>query len=56
MIDALDAGKSLPPVVVMAAPRSGGRMGLLDGLNRTHAHWALGRKTIRAYELLGYER
>jgi hypothetical protein len=56
MIDALDAGKSFPPVVVMAAPRSGGRMGLLDGLNRTHAHWVLGRKNIRAYELLGHER
>jgi hypothetical protein len=26
-------------------------LGLLDGMNRTHAYWELGRKTIRAYEL-----
>ena len=51
MIDALTACETFPPVVVMRTDRGRG-LGLVDGLNRTHAHWALARPTIRAYELL----
>lgn len=49
MIDALRAGAEFPPVVVLAT-QSGWT--LLDGVNRTYAHWTLGCPTIRAYELL----
>jgi len=54
MVDALTGGASLPPVIVIAG-REGG-YGLIDGLNRTYAHWVLRRSTIRAYELLNVER
>jgi hypothetical protein len=56
LTEALRAGATLPPVVIVATARADGKYGLLDGLNRTHAHWALGRSTIRAYELLEYRR
>jgi hypothetical protein len=48
-IDAIRAGREFPPIVV-----SRGQHGwsLLDGVNRTHAHWVLGTVSIRAYELL----
>jgi hypothetical protein len=51
MVSALQAGKQVPPVVVMATDRGRG-FALVDGLNRTYAHWLLRRPTIRAYELL----
>ncbi len=51
MVAALQAGKQVPPVVVMATDRGRG-FGLIDGLNRTYPHWLLRRPTIRAYELL----
>lgn len=50
-VDSLKAGELVPPVVVMALDRARG-FALIDGLNRTHAHWVLRRPTIRAYELL----
>ena len=46
-----DDSESLPPVVVVQTDRGHG-FGLIDGLNRTYAHWLTGRRTIRAYELL----
>jgi hypothetical protein len=54
VVDALTCGASLPPVIVIAG-REGG-YGLIDGLNRTYAHWVLRRPRIRAYELLNRER
>jgi hypothetical protein len=48
-IDAMRAGAEFPPVVVMPT-RAGWT--LLDGVNRTYAYWALGRPTVRAYDLL----
>lgn len=51
MVDALRAGASLPPIVIVANGETNGPFGILDGLNRTHAHWVLGRQSIRAYEL-----
>jgi hypothetical protein len=41
--------QKLPPVVVFRNRR--GRW-LLDGANRTHAHWILGTASVRAYDLL----
>jgi len=55
-VKALRAGATLPPVVIVATSWADKKYGLLDGLNRTQAHWALGRPTVRAYELLGYRR
>jgi hypothetical protein len=49
MAEALGRGEELPPVVVVRRDRG---YGLIDGLNRTHAHWATGNDAIRAYELL----
>ena len=46
---ALEAGLTVPPVVVT---RRQNGFWLLDGVNRTYAHWKLRRPTIRAYELL----
>jgi hypothetical protein len=51
MVEALARGDSLPPVVVVETDRGRG-YGLIDGLNRLHAYWAVGRSTIRAYELI----
>jgi hypothetical protein len=51
MVGALQAGEQVPPVVIMATEKGPG-FGLIDGLNRTYAHWLLRRPTIRAYELL----
>jgi hypothetical protein len=51
MTEALARGEEFPPVVVVRTNRGRG-FGLIDGLNRTHAHWAAGRESIRAYELL----
>lgn len=48
-IDALKAGQEFPPVVVIRNRRG---WSLLDGVNRTHAHWVFGTASIRAYELL----
>jgi hypothetical protein len=48
-IDALRTGQKFPPVVVF---RNGRGWSLLDGVNGTHAHWALGIASIRAYDLL----
>lgn len=56
MVDALRAGASLPPIVIVASRGSDGLFGILDGLNRTHAHWLLRRPLIRAYELVGPRR
>lgn len=52
MTEALRRGDEFPPVVVASTDRGRG-FGLIDGLNRVHAHWAAGRRSIRAYELLG---
>jgi hypothetical protein len=51
MTEALRRGEELPPIVVVRTNRGRG-FGLIDGLNRTHAHWAAGRESIQAYELL----
>jgi hypothetical protein len=50
-IDALKRGETLPPIVVVQTDRDRG-YGLIDGLNRTYAHWLANRPTIRAYELI----
>ena len=42
MVSASQAGKQVPPVAVMASDRGGG-FALVDGLNRTYAHWLLRR-------------
>ena len=49
-IDALKAGQQFPPIVVF---RNRQGWSLLDGVNRTHAHWVVGTPSIRAYDLLG---
>jgi hypothetical protein len=49
LMDALEAGAEVPPVVVK---RNLNGWGLLDGVNRTYALMRLGRSTIRAYELI----
>ena len=51
MVEELRRGERLPPIVVLKTVRGKG-FGLIDGLNRTYAHWALGLPTIRAYELI----
>src|SRR5437667_212530 len=51
MAEALRQGEAMPPVVVVQTDRGRG-LGLIDGLNRTYAHWLSGKPTIRAYELL----
>jgi len=52
MVGALRRGELLPPVVVVR--RAGAEsFGLIDGLNRTFAHWLVGLPKIRAYELIG---
>jgi hypothetical protein len=51
MVEALRRGERLPPVVVVKTPRAKG-FGLIDGLNRTYAHWVAGLHTIRAYEVI----
>jgi len=48
-VDALRSGQEFPPVVVFRNQRG---WSLLDGVNRTHAHWVLGTARIRAYDLL----
>jgi hypothetical protein len=55
-VDALSAGATPPPIVIVPTARADGKFGLLDGLCRTHAHSALGQSEIRAYELLGQRR
>ncbi|HET7196058.1 MAG TPA: hypothetical protein VFI99_13825 [Nocardioides sp.] len=52
-IDLVREGVELPPIVVMPT-RSGWT--LVDGVNRTYAYWALGRATIRAYDLIEASR
>jgi hypothetical protein len=52
MVESLRRGVSLPPIVTVQTARDG-VFGLLDGVNRAHAHWLLRRPTIRAYELIG---
>ena len=48
-VDEVRAGVDFPPIVVM--PNGSGWM-LLDGVNRTHAYWVLGRTTVIAYDLI----
>jgi hypothetical protein len=48
-VDALKAGQQFPPIVVF---RNQHGWVLLDGVNRTHAHWVLQTASIRAYDLL----
>ena len=51
MVEALRRGELLPPVVVVR--REGSKsFGLIDGMNRTFAHWVVGLPKIRAYELI----
>jgi hypothetical protein len=52
IVNALTQGKSVPPIVVYRATDNPGVFGLIDGANRTFAHWSLGIPTIRAYELI----
>lgn len=51
MTEALAQGEEFPPIVVVRTHR-GEVFGLIDGLNRSHAHWAAGRESIHAYGLL----
>jgi hypothetical protein len=51
MVGRMQRGDPVPPVVVVQTDRGQG-LGLIDGLNRTYAHWLAGLPTIRAYELL----
>ena len=51
LIDAIQTGVQLPPVVVVRNRRGAG-WGLLDGVNRLNALVSLGIETSRAYELL----
>jgi len=51
MTESVKRYEDLPPVVIVRTDRGRG-FGLIDGLNRVHAHWAAGRSTIRAYELM----
>jgi hypothetical protein len=48
-IDAVRAGTQFPPLVVMRNVRG---CGLLDGVNRSYAYWALGITSVVTYELL----
>ena len=48
-VEAIEAGQEFPPIVVM---RNKHGWGLIDGCNRTHAYWTLGKTSVRAYELL----
>jgi hypothetical protein len=48
-VDAIRSDQQFPPIVVFKIQRG---WSLLDGVNRTHAHWVLGTAIIRAYELL----
>jgi len=50
MVEALRRGETFPPIVIVETDRGRG-FGLIDGLNRTYAHWLAVRPTIRAYEL-----
>jgi hypothetical protein len=50
MVRALRLGELLPPVVVVR-PADAKSFGLIDGLNRTFAHWVVGLPRIRAYEV-----
>jgi len=52
IVNALDRGESVPPIVVYRATDNPDVFGLLDGVNRTFAHWSLGIPIIRAYELI----
>jgi hypothetical protein len=49
--DSLRRGAALPPIVIVRTTREG-VFGVLDGMNRAHAHWLLSRPTILAYELI----
>jgi hypothetical protein len=51
-IDAIRARVPFPPIVVM---RTAHGWGLLDGVNRTHAYWRLGRARVQAYEVVSTE-
>lgn len=48
-LNAIRSGQEFPPIVVLRRQHG---WSLLDGVNRTHAHWVLGTVTIRAYELV----
>jgi len=52
MVEALAQRRLLPPIVVYRATDNPDVFGLLDGVNRTYAHWSLGILRIRAYELI----
>ena len=52
ILEALRAEGQLPPIVVYRTNGNPEAFGLLDGVNRTYAHWFLGIPTIRAYELI----
>jgi hypothetical protein len=52
-VAAMREGVEFPPIVVMPVKNG---WTLIDGVNRTHAAWRLGRETIVAYELLGASR
>jgi hypothetical protein len=51
MLDAIDTGVQLPPLVVFRRPDGRG-WGLLDGVNRAHAYLHRNIANTRAYELL----
>jgi hypothetical protein len=51
IVNALNRGEGVPPIVVYRTSDNPDVFGLLDGVNRTFAHWSIGIPTIRAYEL-----
>ena len=50
-MQAIQRGEQVPPIVVVRAEQGSG-YALIDGVNRTYAHWFLRRPKVRAYELL----
>ncbi len=52
IVNALSHGKAVPRIVVYWATDNPDLFGLIDGVNRTFAHWSMGIPTIRAYELI----
>lgn len=50
-VERLRSGEDVPPIIVVQTDRGLG-LGIIDGLNRTYAHWIVGLPRIVAYELL----
>jgi hypothetical protein len=52
LVHALVHRQPVPPIVVYRARGNSEAFGLIDGVNRTFAHWSAGLASIRAYELV----